>query len=231
MAQTTQIKNPRTAIDYMRMAMCMLLTVALAMGLTPVLPHEMAHAASDNRAESVIMQLGDQNSQIDVAKQVATLDANMGKGITIPFRVQDKYSNSPNSDKRRRLVLVDASGKETQVGESAANTVSMPSESIAIGSKLKLITEVKGKGGNFEKAYEQQLNVRFIDTKKAEQKPSSSSQGAVPSGSSSTPSGTVPAGSGISEDGGSWSFSNGLQYTFKNSSASRCIPGRFWTSR
>ena len=209
MAQTAQTKHPRTAIGYLRMAMCMLLTVALAAGLTPVLPHETAFAANDNRAESVIMQLGDQNSQIDVAKQVATLDANMGKGIAIPFRVQDKYSNLSNSDKRRRLVLVDSSGKETQVGESTTNTVSMPSESIAIGSKLKLVTMVKGKNNNFETAYDQQLNVRFIDTKKAEQKPSSSNQGAASSG-------TVPAGSGISNDGGSWSFSNGLSYTFKN---------------
>lgn len=209
MDQTSQTTKPRTAIDYARVTLCMLLTVVLAAGLMPILPHEKAFAADGERAESVILQLYDQNSQIDVAKQVATLDANMGKGIIIPFSIRDKYENWATSDKRRKLVLVDASGKETQVGESITNSVGMSSDSIVAGSKLKLVTMVKGKSGNLEKAYEQQLNVRFIDKKKAEQKPSSASPG-------TTPSGTTPAGAGISDDGSSWSFSNGLQYTFKN---------------
>ncbi len=177
------------------------MAIALVLSFVPIVPQ--AQAANEEKPDSVVMQLGNPVQKTDVMKQVATLDANMDKGTTIPFDVSDKYSNVNSNDKRRRLVFEDSSGKQTQLSETGDNRVSFTSDQIVMGKKLKLITLTKDNNGNLVKRYEQQLNVRFVDTKKAEQKPTDSS------------SATSPI-AGMSEDGSSWSFSNGLEYTFKN---------------
>lgn len=188
---------------YARALLCVFVSVVLVLGMTPCPP--MAYAASTDKADSAVMQLSGQTKRVDVTKEVATLDSNMGKGTTISFDVTDDYNKVSSNDKRRRLVFEDASGKQTQLCDVAGDKVEFKSDQLVVGQKLKLITLTKDKSGNLVKRYEQQLNVRTVDTKKAEQKPTNSSANSA-----------KDATAGISADGSSWSFSNGLSYTFKN---------------
>ena len=188
-------KPAKRPLDYARIVVCLLTAFVLSVSLTPVVPQ--AHAANEDKAESVYLQLGNQLTRKDVTKTVVTLDANMGKGITIPFDVKDKYNNVPADSKRRYLVAEDSSGMQSQLSETSANRVGLMSDQIIAGQKLKLVTSTKDEKGNFVKRYEQQLNVRFIDTKKAEQKPSSATENS--------------AAAGMSKDGSTWSFTNGLE--------------------
>ncbi len=176
----------------------MLVTVVLASSLVPIAGQ--AHAANEDKPESVIMAFSGSSNRTDVLKQVVTLDANMGKGITIMFDVRDKYSDLANMDRRRYIVAVNAQGVESQLSETSANRAGIMSDQIVAGQTLKLVTSTKDKNGTFVKRYEQQLNVRTVDTRKAEQKPSNA----------------AGAAASISNDGSEWSFSNGLEVKLSN---------------
>ncbi len=180
---------------YVRKIICMLMAALLVTWMIPAMPR--AFAANEDKAESVYLQLGNQMTRKDVTKTVVTLDANMGKGITIPFDVKDKYNDVAADKKRRYLVSEDASGAQSQLSETSANRVGFTSDQIVAGNKLKLVTSTKDEKGNFVKRYEQQLNVRFVDTRKAEQRP-----GSVTEKSSAA---------GMSKDGSTWSFTDGLE--------------------
>ena len=179
--------------------LCVFMALVLSIGLMPPVPQ--AYAADGEKADSVTMQVGNQANKLDVAKQVANLDANMGKGATISFDIKDKYNNLAAGDKQRQLVAEDASGKQTKLKEATGDKVEIKSDQLVAGQKLKLITSTKEKNGTLAKRYEQQLNVRVIDTKKAEQKPSAGSDGAA---------------AGMSENGSTWSFTNGLEVKIQN---------------
>ena len=183
----------------LRSVLCVIMAGILAVSMIPIT--EQAYAANEEKADSVFLELG-KIQRTDVTKTVVTLDANMGKGITIPFDVKDKYNNLGANEKRRYLVSEDAQGTQSQLSETSANRVGFMSDQIVAGNKLKLVTSTKDKNGNFVKRYEQQLNVRFVDTRKAEQKPSTA-----------TP---TSAAAGMSKDGSSWSFTDGLQVELKN---------------
>ncbi len=186
-------------INHARLLLCVLLAVVLALGLTPVLPK--AHAASADKPNAVYLQVSGKSERTDVMKQVVNLDANMGKNITIQLDVDDQYNNVNSADKRHTLVFEDPSGKQTQLSQSAGNQCSFSSDQLVADRKLKLITETKDSSGNFAKRYEQQLNVRVLDTKKAEQKPESGTSGAT---------------AGMSADGSTWSFTDGFEIELKN---------------
>ena len=196
----TRTESSKSTSAYARAFLCALMALVLAIGMAPTVPK--AYAANEDKAESVYLQLGGAIPRTDVTKTVVTLDANMGKGITIPFDVKDKYNDLGANEKRRYLVAENAQGTQSQLSETSANRVGFMSDQIVAGQKLKLVTSTKDKNGNFVKRYEQQLNVRFVDTRKAEQKPSSTT--------------TTSAASGMSNDGSTWSFSDGLQVELKN---------------
>ena len=193
-------QTPGKTLPRLRSLLCIFMACVLATSMTPIA--RPAYAANEDKPSSVIMQLGDQTRRTDVMKQVVTLDANMGKGITIPFDVTDNYNNLGANEKRRYLVSEDAQGVQSQLSEASGNRVGFMSDQIVAGQKLKLVTSTKDKNGNFVKRYEQQLNVRFIDTKKAEQKPSNVKD-------------TSPA-AGMSKDGSTWSFTDGMEVKLQN---------------
>ena len=195
----TRENTSQSAIRAVCVLVCMLMAAVLALSLFPVM--QQADAANEDKPESVIMAFSGSSKRTDVLKEVVTLDANMGTGITIMFDVRDKYSDLANMDRRRCIVAVNAQGVESQLSETSANRCGFMSEQIVAGQKLKLVTSTKDKNGTFVKRYEQQLNVRTIDTRKAEQKPNT---------------GTSGAASGISEDGTTWSFTNGLEVKLNN---------------
>ena len=178
--------------------LCVLMAFVLAIGMTPTVPH--AFAANEEKPDTVYMQLPGKPDRIDVMKQVANLDANMGKGASINFDVRDKYYNLAAGDKKHALVFEDSSGKQTKLSEGIGDRISMTSDQLVVGQKLKLITSTKDKSGNFVKRYEQQLNVRVIDTKKAEKNSSAGGTG---------------AGAGISSDGSTWSLTDGMNIDIK----------------
>lgn len=192
-------KSSGIFFNSLRSVLCVIMAGVLAVSMIPIT--EQAYAANEEKADSVFLELG-KIQRTDVTKTVVTLDANMGKGITIPFDVKDKYNNLGANEKRRYLVSEDAQGTQSQLSETSANRVGFMSDQIVAGQKLKLVTSTKDKNGNFVKRYEQQLNVRFVDTRKAEQKPSTATQ--------------TSAAAGMSKDGSSWSFSDGLQVELKN---------------
>ncbi len=195
-----QAKASRSVLDPIRGLLCVIITITLASCMVPIT--DQAYAANEDKPESVYLQLGAKVPRTDVTKTVVTLDANMGKGITIPLDVTDKYNNLSADSKRRYLVSEDEKGTQSQLSETSANRVGFMSDQIVPGQKLKLITSTKDDKGNFVKRYEQQLNVRFIDTKKAEQKPSATTA-------------TSPT-AGMSNDGSTWSFTDGLEIKLQN---------------
>jgi len=181
-----------------RIPLCVLMAFVLAFGMTPTVPR--AFAANEDKPESVSMQLPGKSDKIDVMKQVVNLDNNMAKNATISLEVRDKYSSLSSNDKKRELVFEDSSGKQTKIGEETGDKLSIKPEKLVVGQKLKLITSTKDGGGNFVKRYEQQLNVRVNDTKKAEMNSSAGGTG---------------AGAGISSDGKTWSLTDGLKVDIK----------------
>ncbi|MBP3883725.1 MAG: hypothetical protein J6D54_02140, partial [Olsenella sp.] len=161
-----------------------------------------AYAASTDKPDSVMLRIGSSNwKEIDVAKEVATLDTNLGNGVDLSFNVRDAYTDLSPANRLRKLVFEDSSGKQTELCNLNGNLIGFKSDKLVEGQKLKLITSTKDASGNYVKRYERQLNVRVNNSKKAEQKPAGTGSGSM---------------AGLSEDGGSWSFSNGLSYTFKN---------------
>lgn len=191
-------KSEKNARAYLRMLFCTFMAALLAMSMTPFVPQ--AYAADDDKPKTVKLTIGSGSwKEIDVTKEVATLDANMGKGTELKFNVEDSYSNLDPSQRLRKLVFEAPNGKQTELCSQNGNTIGFDSEKLVTGQALKLITSTKDSSGNYVKRYEVQLNVRVNDSKEAEKNPA---------GSGST--------AGISEDGGTWSFSNGLEYKFKN---------------
>jgi len=84
----TRTESSKSTSAYARTFLCVLMALVLAIGMAPTVPK--AYAANEEKAESVYLQLGGAIPRTDVTKTVVTLDANMGKGITIPFDVKDK---------------------------------------------------------------------------------------------------------------------------------------------
>lgn len=194
-------KIKRTLSARLHSLLCVLMAAVLAVSIVPVAPAR-AYAADAVKPEQVIMQMTNQQKQIDVVKNVATLDVRMNKDTAITFNVSDKYTGLSNDRRLRYLVIVKTNGYEKRVSESSTNTIGLRVADMEVGAKLKLVTMTKeGNDTDLVKRYEQELNVRFIDSSSAEQKPNSANSGGI---------------AGISDDGGSWSFSNGFEYTFKN---------------
>lgn len=194
----TPSENALRKVPRWRAALCAFMTAVLVSGLVPAVPR--AYAASTDKPDSVMLKVGTGNwKEIDVAKEVATLDTNLGKDVLLSFDVKDAYTDLSYTNRLRKLVFEDSSGKQTELCNLNRNVIGFTADKLVEGQKLKLITSTKDASGNYVKRYERQLNVRVNNSKKAEQKPS---------GSGST--------AGLSEDGGTWSFSNGLSYTFKN---------------
>ena len=179
--------------------LCIFLSVVLATGLAPFAP--LAYAADADKPQSVMLQIGDDKSEIDVTKNVATLDKQK-VDTELYFTINDAYTNLSSNIKRREFNLVDSSGKTVEtVYSDNGNGGHFKIGKLKEGYKLVLVTTTReANSTTFVKRYEQQLNVRLADTKKAETGTSTGSD----------------AASGISSDGSNWSFSNGLQYTFKN---------------
>ena len=191
-------RTPSRVRTRLRKILSVFLAVTLVSSLVPQIPQ--AHAASSDRPDSAKLKIiGSSAKEIDVTKEVATLDASMAKGTDITLDVSDAYSSLGSGDRLRKLVLEDSSGKQTELCNLNTNPISFKSDKLVEGQKVKLITSTKDSKGNYVKRYERQLNVRITNGKAAEQKPA---------GNNSIP--------GMSSDGGQWSFSNGLQYTFKN---------------
>ncbi len=191
-------RTPSHVRTRLRKILSVFLAVTLVSGLVPQVPQ--AHAASSDRPDSAKLKVvGSSAKEIDVTKEVATLDSSMAKGTDITLDVSDAYSSLGPGDRLRKLVLEDSSGKQTELCNLNTNPISFKSDKLVEGQKVKLITSTKDSKGNYVKRYERQLNVRITNGKAAEQKPA---------GNNSIP--------GMSSDGGQWSFSNGLQYTFKN---------------
>lgn len=187
------------AIKRLQAALCILVSVVLAAGLMPTVPT--AWAATPDKPTSVMLQIGDDKNEIDVTKNVATLDSQKGSTELI-FTVNDAYSNYSSNAKQREFILVDSSGKTVEtLSTSSGNGGHFTIDKVKAGHKVVLVTTTReNSASQYAKRYEQQLNVRVVDTKAAE---------------TNTPAGQGAIG-GISKDGSSWSFSNGLQYTFTN---------------
>lgn len=158
-----------------------------------------AYAADD--PESVMLQVANDNAdQINVVKDVASLDSQK-KDTKVTLTVKDAYTNNDASERTRELVLMDASGNTTkQLTSSQNDTLEFSIGDLVEGQRMALITSAKDNDGETGQRYQKTLNVRLVDTTKAE-----------------TP---FSAGSNSSAkkegDGWQWSFSNGLEYTFRN---------------
>lgn len=156
-----------------------------------------AHAASGDKPDSVMLKVGTETKEVDVTKNVATLDQN-SPNTELAFTIKDAYELLSSNVKLREFILVDSSGKQVEtIYSDNGNGGHFTIGKLKANHKLVLVTSTRDAGSStYVKRYEQQLNVRLADTKKAE-----------------ADTKQIP---GVSEDGGTWSFSNGLQYTFKN---------------
>lgn len=172
-----------------------LLATVLVTGLAPVVPT--AYAANTDKPTSVMLQIGDDKTEINVMKNVATLDSQKAD-TDVYLSVNDSYNNLGSPAKIREFILVDSSGKTVEsLSWDNGNGGHFKIGKLKAGHKVVLVTSTReANSTKFVKRYEQELNVRVADTKAAE------------SGSGNT--------AGISKDGSTWSFSNGLNYTFRN---------------
>ncbi len=189
----------RTAL-HIRTVSCMCVTVLCLLFLWVATP--CAYAANGDGPESVTLQVaGNDAEQINVVKDVASLDKQK-KDTKVTLTVKDAYTGKDASERNRELVLMDSSGKTTkQLTSSRNDTLQFSIGDLVDGQRVALITSAKDGNGPVGKRYQKTLNIRLIDTTKAE-----------------APFGAEPNSSAKKESDGSWqwSFSNGLEYTFKN---------------
>jgi len=172
-------RTPSRLRTRLRKILSVFLAVTLVSSLVPQIPQ--AHAASSDRPDSAKLKIiGSSAKEIDVTKEVATLDSSMAKGTDITLDVSDAYSSLGSGDRLRKLVLEDSAGKQTELCNLNTNPISFKSDKLVEGQKVKLITSTKDSKGNYVKRYERQLNVRITNGKAAEQKPAGNNSGPSP---------------------------------------------------